>query len=70
MHFWTLSGSSELDLTIMADGSTTWSREWMQSGIDRINRTLQCRNFTIFLELSGAVDGVMGIGWLGILIGV
>jgi hypothetical protein len=70
MHFWTLSGSTELDLTIMDDGSTNWSKEGMQSGIDRINRTLQCRNFTIFLELSDAVDGVMGIGWLGILIGV
>ena len=27
MHFWTLSGSTELDLTIMADSITTKSRE-------------------------------------------
>jgi hypothetical protein len=27
MHFWTLSGLAELDLTIVADGITTKSRE-------------------------------------------
>ena len=27
MHFWTLSGSTELDLTIVADGITTKSWE-------------------------------------------
>ena len=29
MAFLTLAGLAELDLTIMADGITTWSRVWM-----------------------------------------
>jgi hypothetical protein len=59
MTFLNLAGSSEHDLSIMADGSTTWSREWMQSGIKRSKGTLQCSDFALFLEFSGAAAGVM-----------
>jgi hypothetical protein len=49
MHFRSSSGSTELYFTITANGITTQSREWMQFGVDIINRTLQCREFAIFL---------------------
>ncbi len=59
MTFLSLSGSTDLDLSIMANVSTTWSREWLQSGVDRSKGTSQCSNFTYFLELSSAEDGTM-----------
>jgi hypothetical protein len=39
MTFLKLSESIDLDLSIVADGSTTWSREWLQSGVDRSKGT-------------------------------
>jgi hypothetical protein len=57
MTFLSLSGSTDLVLSIVADGSTTWSREWLQSGVDRSKGTLQGRNFACFLELSSNGDG-------------
>ncbi len=59
MTFLSLAGSTDLDLFIMADGSTTWSREWLQSGVNRSKGTLQSSNFACFLELSSAGDGAM-----------
>jgi hypothetical protein len=57
MTFLSLSGSTDLDLSIVADGSITWSREWLQSGVDRSKGTSQCSNFACFLELSSNGDG-------------
>jgi hypothetical protein len=61
MTFLSLAGSAELDLTMMADVSTTWSREWLQSEANRSNGTLLCSNFVHFIVLSGDKDGTIGI---------
>jgi hypothetical protein len=57
MTLLSLSGSTDLDLSIVAGGSTTWSREWLQSEVGRSKGTLQCSSFACFLELSSAGDG-------------
>ncbi len=57
MTFLSLSGLTDLDLFIVADGSTTWSREWLQSGVDRSKGTLQCSDFACFLEFPSNGDG-------------
>ncbi len=61
MTFLSLAGSAELDLPMMADGSTTWSREWLRSGANRRKGTSLCSNFAHFMELSGDKDNTMGM---------
>jgi hypothetical protein len=48
MTFLSLSGSTDLALSIVADGSTTWSWEWLQSGVDRSIGTSKCSNLLAF----------------------
>ncbi len=66
MTFSTLAGSTELDLTIMANGITTWSRERKWSGVHKSKGTLHCRDLAQFLELLDAGDGAMWLDGLEI----
>ncbi len=69
MTFLSLAGLAELYLPMMADGSTTWRREWLQSGANRSKGTLPCSDFAHFLELSGNKDDSMGMYGIEITLG-